>query len=674
MATTIRSTALDFNTIKGNLKTFLQNKDEFKDYNFEASGLSNILDVLAHNTHMNGLIANFALNESYLPTAQLRSSMVSLAEGIGYIPDTETASRAKIRITTTVSSELAPSTIELPAFTKFSSTVDDVQYSFQTIETVEAENNGSGFYEFKTSSGSNEISVYEGTFKTKTFLVGEYEDNPVYIIPDTKLDAATVNVKVYESATAAAFTPYQNITNATTISANSTVYVLKESPNGYYELSFGDGETFGVAPAAGNKIEVEYLNTKGAAANGASKFSASPTSITVTLTDNTTTSSSLSVSTWYNSVGGKAKESLESIRQNAPFQYASQNRMVTAEDYNSLILRNYSTLIKDIVSWGGEDALQPEYGAVYTSIAFEDGISDETIASTKTSIKSLADQLALVSYNLRFIDPIRTYVELDIFFQYNPRLTDQTASGITTSVKDVTNTYFAEKTGKFKQAFRRSNLLANVDDISSAILSSRADVRMQQRFTPSSPTIANTVKGLLDDPTAITNSVLDYVVRLIIKGAYNDAANYLIVNKYVTFKTLTEVLNVITRVKRDLKQELLFPVPILAPDDDTYSITSTTFTYNGFLCSIKNQLNSRTLQIVDTGNNVVVDNIGNYNDLTGKVTINFFTPSRISNNLSYIKLSAVPANSSALTPDRNEFLEYDEAGSTFNPVAVNALN
>lgn len=673
MATTIRSTALDFNSIKNNLKTFLANKDEFKDYNFEASALNNILDVLAHNTHMNGLIANFALNESYLPTAQLRSSLVSLAEGIGYVPDTETASQAKIRITTTLTSAAAPSVITLPAFSKFTTTVDDIQYSFQTTQSLSAENNGSGFYEFKTASGSNEISIFEGTFKTKTFLVGEYEDNPVYVIPDTKLDSGTVTVKVYESALAAAFTPYQNIVNASTISANSTVYVLKESPNGYYELSFGDGETFGVAPAAGNRIEVEYLSTKGSVANGASSFSPSST-LSVTLTDNTTANATLSVSTWYNSTGGKAKETLESIRQNAPFQYASQNRMVTAEDYTSLILRTYSTLIKDIVSWGGEDALVPEYGAVYTSIAFEDGVSAQTIADTKISINSLADQLALVSYKLRFIDPIKTYVEVDVYFQYNPRLTDLTVSGITSSVKSTVNTYFAEKTGKFKQSFRRSNMLANIDDISTAILSSRANVRMQQRFTPSAPTVGNTVKGLLDSPAAVSNTTLDYVVRLIMKGRYADAANYLIVNNYVSFYTYTQILDVITKVKKDLKQELLFPTSIAIPDDDTYSITSSEFTYNGFSCTVKNKLSSNTLQIVDTSNNVVVDNIGSYNSTTGRVTLNFFTPSRISGNVSYVKLSAVPANPSAISPDRNEFLEYDETGSTFNPVSVNVLN
>ena len=250
MATTIRSTALDFNNIKNNLKTYLQSKEEFADYNFEASGLSNILDVLAHNTHMNGLIANFALNESYLPTAQLRSSMVSLAEGIGYIPDTDTASRSTLKLTVTVQSALQPrqATVQLPAYTGFNTTVDDVSYTFRTIEPYYATDNGSGFYEFKTASGSTSIPVYEGTLRTKTFVVGQYVDNPVYIIPDSTLDADTVSVKVYDAASATDFVDYQNILNVSSISSSSTVYILKESPNGDFELSFGDGSTFGIAP------------------------------------------------------------------------------------------------------------------------------------------------------------------------------------------------------------------------------------------------------------------------------------------------------------------------------------------------------------------------------------------------------------------------------------------
>lgn len=666
MATTITSTALDFSTIKNNLKTYLANQDEFADYNFEASGLSNILDVLAYNTHVNALIANFALNESYLPTAQLRSSMVSLAEGIGYIPDTDTASQAKIRVSFNTSTTPRDNIISLPAFTKFSANVDDVTYTFQTIETYYATDDGTGFYEFLTAGGSNQIPVYEGTYKTKTFIVGEYEDSPVYVIPDNTIDADTVAVNVFESVTGTASTSYQNILNATTISAQSTVYILKESPNGFFELSFGDGTTFGIAPSAGNKIEVVYLSTKGASANGASTFSAASN-----LTSGGVTTP-LSVTTIVNSVGGDVKETVESIRKNAPFQYATQNRMVTAEDYASLILRNYSTLIKDIVAWGGEDALKPEFGAVFTSILYEDNVSATSKASTNRSIIDLADQLSIASFNLRFEDPITTFIELDTFFQFNPKLTDQTLNAVQDNINTTIANYFSTNTGKFKQSFRRSNLLSEIDETSAAVLSSRTDVRMQQRFTPTAPNLISTINTLTLN--SLTNDQINYVVGLVTSGKYDTAASFLVNNNYTT-SNFTVTRSTLASTSLTTSQQLRFPVSIAAPDDTDYIITSNQFTFNGQQCILRNLLKSTTIQVVTTtGADVVTNNVGSYDAGTGIVTLNYFNPTSISGGATQIKLSVVPANPSAISPVRNDLLVFDPDRSSTTGVIVTATN
>ena len=666
MATTIRSTALDFNNIKNNLKTFLANQDDFKDYNFEASGLSNILDVLAYNTHMNALIANFALNESFLGTAQLRSSMVSLAEGIGYIPDTTTAAQAKLRISFNTSTTPRDTIIALPAFTKFSTSVNNVGYLFQTIEAFYATDDGTGFYEFKTASGSNQIPIYEGTLKTKTFLVGEYADNPVYIIPDNNIDAETAVVKVYQTSTSTAAAVYNNILNATSISAQSTVYILKEAPNGFFELSFGDGQTFGIAPSAGNRIEVQYLSTNGADANRASLFTAT------NQLNSGGVSSPLSIYTYTNSVGGGAKESIESIRKNAPFQYATQNRMVTAVDYSSLILRNFSTSIKDIVSWGGEDSLNPEFGAVYVSILFDNNITDSTKNSIKLDILDLAAQLSVVSFNLRFADPVATYIELDTYFQYNPKLSDLTLNAIQDNVKSKINSYFDINTGGFKQSFRRSNMLSGVDDVNVAVLSSRAEVRMQQRFTPTTPNLINIINQLALGN--ITESQINKVVYFIVRKQYNEAANYMI-NNNLSKDNLTATRTTLSSVANSISQQLRFPVAIANPDDINYVINSNNFTYNGINCALRNKLNSNTLQIVNAGGTeIIVDNIGNYVPNTGVVTINFFNPSNVTGGDTQIKLSAVPANQSAVAPTRNDYLLYDPNRSTTTAVIVSALN
>ena len=609
MATTIKSTALDFQNIKNNLKSYLQQQEEFADYNFEASALSNILDVLAYNTHINALTANFALNESFLGTAQLRSSLVSLAEGIGYIPDSRTASEARVKLSLNLSSVTdRQATISVASGYKFTTTVDETNYVFQTNETIIATDDGAGFYQFTTLDGEESIPVFEGTAKQRTFIAGKSDENTVYVIPDVNMDISTAIVRVYESATSSTFTTYTSILNATTISEQSTLYILKEMPNGYFELTFGNGTTLGQTPKAGSKISVDYLSVNGANADGALIFEPSAQIEVTSLVSRTPT-----VTTLAKSAGGGEKETVESIRKNAPFQYASQNRMVTHADYSSLVLRNFSTLIKDIIAWGGEDNLEPEFGTVFMSVLFNDDVTANRQTITKNSIQDLAEQLSIASFILKFADPVTTWVELDVFFQFNPRLTTLSLNTIQESVRSVISDYFTNTVGKFGQSFRRSNLLTLIDEVSPAVLSSRAEVKMQQRFTPS--------LGIQQD------------------------------------------------------HSFSFPVPIAEKDDIRYRVRSSVFTYKNKECQIRNQLNSTKLQVFDlSNNNVFVDNVGSYSPTNGTVSIVGLQVDSISGGQSSIKLAVTPANESAISPERNYVLQYDAARTTAKGVLVSATN
>ena len=626
MATTIRSTSLDFDTIKNNLKTFLAAQNEFADYNFEASGLSNILDVLAYNTHYNALIANYALNESFLGTAQLRSSIVSLATAIGYIPDSRIASRSTVNLSITIpSSDTRPDTVTMPINTKFTASIDDTTYTFQTRAELTA-SNSSGTYRFQTAVGSNNIELFEGTQKTKTFIVGPYEENLTYVIPDKNLDISTAIVKVYDSPSSSLYTSYTNIANAQELTSASTVYILKEAPNGYFELTFGDGNTLGVTPSAGKQIVVDYLSVNGPSANGGSTF-APVNQLTVGAESYTITSTTVA-----NSTGGKAKESIESIRKNAPFLYASQNRAVTANDYSALILRNYSTLIDDISAWGGEENTEPKFGTTFVSILYDADVTDAQKTSTQDGIRVLVKDLGVVSFDVEFADPAVTFIEADVFFQFNRKLTTLSENTIRTSVRQAIRDYFEDtllfnlttNSGKFKKSFRRSNMLTDVDAVSTAVLSSRSDVRMQQRFNVSTP-------GLAADSTVVGSVVL------------SASRSY----------TLT------------------YPVAIAAPDDVYHRISSTTFTYNGVLCELRNRLSSNVLEIVKSSDKtVVVDNIGSYNASAGTLSLQGFKPTGVTG--SYLKIAAVPANQSAVVPLRNYIIGYDEARSAVRVVETTA--
>tara|TARA_Y100000389_G_scaffold5233_1_gene4939 strand:+ start:2425 stop:4251 length:1827 start_codon:yes stop_codon:yes gene_type:complete len=602
MTTAIKSTALDFNSIKNNLKTSLENSGKFTDFNFEASGISSILDVLAYNTHFNALTANFALNESFLSTAQLRSSIVSLAEGIGYIPNSRTASQAIVNLSINLSGVSGrPSTIRINENFKFNTSIDEVNYVFQTRESLVATDaESSGIYIFKDLSGSKDIKISEGTLRSKRFITLESKDNPVYVIPDKTLDLSTVVVKVFENTSTSTFTTYSNIINATVINENSTLYILKEAPNGLFELSFGNGVTLGKAPILGGRIEVEYLSVAGILANNAKTFS-SQNSVTVNGVNYPVT-----VSTEIVSVGGDTRETIESIRKNAPFQYASQNRMVTASDYSALILKNYSSFISDIQSFGGEDALEPEYGVVFVSILFDtDDVDTQT--RIKNEILQLSEQLSVASFDVKFQDPIKTFIETTTFFQFSENLTTLSRNTIQSNVNQVIDDYFAGITGKFGQSFRRSNLLTLIDDSSSAVLSSRQEIKMQRRFTP----------------------------------------------------TLTAIQN----------HKIRYAAPIADNDDLLYTITSSAFSFRGNPCIIRNRLKTNKLEIFDTVQKVViVDNSGDYsNDIVNIVglQVDAFIGSD-----NFIKLSVTPANQSAISPLRQDIIEYDSSKSFTSIVDV----
>ena len=615
MATTINSTALDFANIKTNLKAYLRNTTEFADYDFEASGLSNILDVLAYNTHVNGLTTNFALNESFLGTAQLRSSVVSLATGIGYVPDTMTSAFGSVGVTMSLAGVTGrPSTIDLPLNTRFSSTVDDITYNFQTREVHTATDDGNGNYTFKTADDSTAIPIFEGTLKTKTFNVGEFNEADVYMIPDVTLDADTAIVRVIDGSRSDVYT---NITAATTISSTSTIYILKEAPNGFYQLSFGGNGILGLAPAAGNTITVEYLATKGAVANTAKAFTALDT---VTVLGSART---LTVSTTAAAIGGDNKETIASIRTNAPFQYATQNRMVTPEDYTSIILRNFSTLINDICSWGGQDNPEPKFGTVFSSIDFESDVTAATQTTTKLAIEELVKQLAVISFNVEFADPVETFIETQLFYQINPNLTSLSTNSITNSIKAVKEDYFTANTGKFKKAFRRSAMLTLVDEVSSAVLSSRAVIRMQQRIVP--------------------------------------------------------VINTFNAYKLTFPGSIAKPAANTSPTDSDYIVKSNAFLVDGVPCRILNEqrpnIATNKLQVVESGSGtILVDNIGSFDVISGILTIVAFRPTGLLGGAANIKIAVLPANQSAIVPERNNIIKYDGNASTIVAVTTEADN
>ena len=632
MATTITSTELDFEKIKQKLKIYFEQDGAFSDYDFEGSALNSLLDVLAYNTHFSGLIANFALNESYLGTAQLRNSVVSLSESLGYIPGTRNSSQSTISLTIKPSGPYPFDQVYsfLPGELVMRGNIDGTDYTFSNRKTITADAQGTGTYIFRPfDDNSASIVVYEGQAKIKQYLV-DGSANALYVIPDQNIDASTAIVKVYSDPGVAAtgigaYTVYNNIFETSSINDQSTLYVLRESPNKFYELTFGAFNSLGVAPVAGNVVDLNYLRTSGIAANGIPTLKMIST---LKFGDYTLSPDEISLVTKTTSAGGTEKEGIESIRKKAPFQYSSQNRMVTPLDYEALILRKFGNFITDIICWGGEDNVPPEYGTTFTSIIWKENLSSTAVSELRRDIVSLTKELSVVSFNLKFIAPSETYISTKLYYQYNPLLGSSSQSLVNASVQSTVTNYFDVNLGKFGQAFRRSNLLTEVDDDDPSVLSSRTDVTLQKRIVPVLTLPENwrfTFAAALKNPDEISTPVIRTGV----------------------FKYLNQDVYIRNKLNDKIKVSIEGDVPI-----------------------VFDRQPSTKLEMIRVDNTVVVDNVGSYDPLTGNVEILNLTVQSTNNATSFIKIFGIPANESALTPKFSSILKYDASESSVNAVTV----
>ena len=594
--TIIRSSDLDFDAIKTNLKQYFQKQSEFNGYNFEGSGLSNILDVLAYNTHLNGLIANLAVNESFLNSAQLRSSVVSHSENLGYTPKSKTASKAIVNLSLNTNDTVTP-TVTINKFASFTGVAEGVTYTFQTLEDISAVNDGTGLFSFKTGEGSTDIPITEGTRRTKTFVVGESTEERIYVIPDKNLDNTTLSVEVFDTVTSSTFNTHNNILDSVRIDTDSRVFMVRESPNGFYEIIFSDGKVLGKGPEAGNKIVITYISSNGADANEITSFS--PENVVSVNRVNF----NLNVTTVSNSAGGSDKESLESIKLNAPNNFTSQQRMVTADDYTALIKERFSSVLLDVAAWGGEDNVPKQFGKVFVSLQFKDNIPSSTQTDTKAKIVSeLSDNLAIVSIDTEFTDPVDTFLETTTTFNFDPDQTSSSLQNMQTQVDDAIINHFSTKLNRFDSVFRKSILLSTIDGLSPAILDSGMSVKVQRRLTPT----LNTVK------------------------------NY----------------------------SITFPVVLADPDDVKHVVLSSRFLFGGGVeCVLRNKLNTNVLEVVNnTTQDVLQDNAGTYNTFNGTIDIVGVNIESVVGGSS-IKFSVIPLNDDTIRPLRQYILKQDETVS-----------
>ena len=460
MATKLQVTELDFDDIKTNLKTYMKNQTEFSDYNFEGSGLSVLIDALAYNTHYLGMNANMAVNEAFLDTATLRSSVVSHAKTLGYTPRSARAPIAYLNVTIN-NSTLA--SITVAKGTKFTTQIDGTSYAY-VVNANQTTTPVNGVLRFSN------LPVYEGSLVTAKYTVDSSNIEKRYMVTDNRADTTTLKVSVQNSASDATTTVYTLATDITQVTATSNVYFLQEADGGKYEVYFGD-DVVGTKPTDGNIIIIEYIVTNKAKSNGAKTFSGTSVG----------GESNITIATVAASAGGAEPETIESIKYNAPLDYASQGRAVTTEDYKVIIPKVFADT-KAVQVWGGEDNNPPIYGQVFVSIKTTSGIN--LTQAQKDVITTSLDKYNIASVRPTIVDPETTKIKLNTTFKYNANVTTKTGTELETLVRSTLNTYNTNDLEKFDGVFRFSKLSRLIDAADVAILSNISTVRIQKTITP----------------------------------------------------------------------------------------------------------------------------------------------------------------------------------------------
>jgi len=465
----LQVTELDFDDIKDNLKVFLKAQTKFKDYDFEGSGMSVLLDTLAYNTHYLAFNANMAANEMFLDSAALRSSVVSHAKMLGYEVSSARAPIASLNVFVTSSAD----TLTMPAGTKFSTSVGKDSFSFVTISDITGSNDG-GTVTFEN------ISVYEGTYVTSTYTVDTSSLGQRYLLTDNRSDINTLTVSVQNSITDTEVTAFYKATDITQLTSDSPVYFCQEAEAGLFEIYFGDG-IVSKALNDGNIVTLKYVVTNKAEANGVSSFT-SPSAI-----DGET---AVSVQTVGRAIGGSEPESINSIKLKAPLDYAAQGRAVTIQDYGVFVKKLFPNT-QAVSVWGGEDGsfdpslgvvATPEYGKVFISVKSTTG---ENLTSVqKSNLVSALAPFKVASITPVIVDSETTFIILNVTSQYNKNATVESPSEIQTKILSTLRAYNNSTLQTFNEPFRHSKILSLIDNTDTAILNSTATVIMSKFFTP----------------------------------------------------------------------------------------------------------------------------------------------------------------------------------------------
>jgi hypothetical protein len=476
---------LDYNDIKQNLIAFLKTQDKFGDYNFEGSTLNILLDILAYNTHYQALYNNLTFNEAFLDTAQKRSSVISIAKNLGYIPASATAASCVVELIKDANDngELDDSLnpYVLPKNTLFKANKGTLSYNFFNLNTdvafSPATYNDAGT---PLTYSTGPVTIREGSLKTVNFVISGANPFRKLILRSENIDVSTITVNVQQSSSditgsAEIWTEASNIAE---ITGESNVYFLEEGPTGFYQIYFGDG-ILGKKLNEGNLVTVNYLETTGEEANS---IGINDTSGSRVFTSPSLPSSNLTIRVVTPSFGGAGKETIESIKYKAPKTFSAQDRAVTANDY-SIVLQRLFPYIKSIKCWGGEDNDPPMYGKVFIAIKPENRAA-LTQTEKNTIIKTLSRNKSVVGIVPELVEPNIIYLIVNIDAKVDIVKAKGSIVQLRNKIISGVNDYIINNLDVFDADLIANELERYIMDSDNSILSLTVTAQLEYRLKP----------------------------------------------------------------------------------------------------------------------------------------------------------------------------------------------
>ena len=460
-------TNLDFNDLRAQIKDYLRSNSNFTDFDFEGSNFSILIDTLAYNSYITAYNTNMAVNESFIDSATLRENVVSLARNIGFVPRSKKSAVATVSFTVNVSGISARS-VKLNAGLVALGSVENGNYIFSVPEDITVTPNSNGIATFSN------ISIYEGNFLEKKWVVNDSLPNQKYIIPNANVDSSTIRVTVGNEN----FESYSNIFD---VNASSRLFLTQEIEDEKYQILFGDN-ILGKKPPAGEEITATYIVNNGSAGNGAANFTFAgrltylfggvETDITQGISLITTTQAS---------ENGDEIESIDSIKYLAPRVYASQYRAVTSHDYIGLIPFLYPN-IDSVSAYGGEELDPPQFGKVYVTVKPKNGEVLSDVA--KDSIKNDLKKYTVAGIKQEFIDLKYLYVEYDSTVSYDSGFISNSLDLNSRIIASIQKYAKSADINSFGGRLKYSKLLSQIDNVDTGITSNITKLIMRRNMVP----------------------------------------------------------------------------------------------------------------------------------------------------------------------------------------------